>query len=111
MEVLYGSEIICSTHRFAVEVEPSARENAEPGEQHLAEIDAVVAEVEALIDEIQEGAVFGVKGNAEETYRTGSVNLTPANIGAAEETHTHAVADVTGLQSALDAKSTARRRA
>ena len=26
--------------------------------------------------------VSGVKGNAESTYRTGQVNLTPANIGA-----------------------------
>lgn len=28
------------------------------------------------------GAVSGVKGDAESTYRTGQVNLTPANIGA-----------------------------
>ena len=28
------------------------------------------------------GAVSGVKGDAESTYRTGNVNLTPANIGA-----------------------------
>ena len=28
------------------------------------------------------GAVSGVKGNAESTYRSGNVNLTPANIGA-----------------------------
>lgn len=28
------------------------------------------------------GTVTGVKGNAESTYRTGNVNLTPANIGA-----------------------------
>lgn len=104
MEVLYGSEVICSTQSFAVEIEPGAREGVEPGEMHLAEIDAVIAEVEALIDEIQEGAVFGVKGNAEAEYRTGSVNLTPANIGAADEAHAHAIADVTGLQDALDAK-------
>lgn len=31
----------------------------------------------------------GVKGNAESTYRTGQVNLTPANIGAAAASHTH----------------------
>lgn len=104
VEVLYGSEIICSTQSFAVEIEPGAREGVEPGEMHLAEIDALIAEVEALIDEIQEGAVFGVKGNAEAEYRTGSVNLTPANIGAADEAHAHAIADVTGLQDALDAK-------
>lgn len=30
----------------------------------------------------QTGGVTGVKGNAETTYRTGDVNLTPANIGA-----------------------------
>ena len=29
------------------------------------------------------GGVTGVKGNAESTYRTGNVNITPANIGAA----------------------------
>lgn len=32
------------------------------------------------------GAVTGVKGNAESTYRTGNVNLTPANIGAVDKT-------------------------
>lgn len=31
---------------------------------------------------VPSGAVSGVKGNAESTYRTGNVNLTPANIGA-----------------------------
>jgi len=30
----------------------------------------------------KEGGVTGVKGNAESTYRTGQVNLTPENIGA-----------------------------
>jgi len=30
-----------------------------------------------------------VKGNAETTYRTGDVNLTPANIGAAPTSHSH----------------------
>lgn len=30
-----------------------------------------------------------VKGNAESTYRTGNVNLTPANIGAAASNHEH----------------------
>jgi len=33
--------------------------------------------------------VTGVKGNAETTYRTGQVNLTPADIGAATSGHTH----------------------
>ena len=31
------------------------------------------------------GAVRGVKGNAESTYRTGEINLTPADIGAAPQ--------------------------
>lgn len=35
------------------------------------------------------GAVTGVKGNTESAYRTGDVNLTPANIGAATSDHTH----------------------
>lgn len=34
-------------------------------------------------------AVTGVKGNAETTYRTGNVNLTAANIGAAASDHSH----------------------
>lgn len=33
--------------------------------------------------------VVGIKGDAETTYRTGNVNITPANIGAAEANHTH----------------------
>ena len=32
------------------------------------------------------GTVTGVKGNTESTYRTGNVNLTPANIGALPDT-------------------------
>lgn len=35
------------------------------------------------------GAVTGVKGAAESIYRTGNVNLTAANIGAASSGHTH----------------------
>jgi hypothetical protein len=38
----------------------------------------------------------GVKGNAESTYRTGNVNLTPANIGAAEASHTHSYLPLSG---------------
>lgn len=33
--------------------------------------------------------VTGVKGNSESTYRTGNVNLTASNIGAASSSHTH----------------------
>lgn len=35
------------------------------------------------------GGVTGVKGNAENNYRTGNVNLTCANIGAAKVDHNH----------------------
>ena len=42
------------------------------------------------------GEVTGVKGNAEATYRTGNVNLTPANIGAAAADHTHSYLPLTG---------------
>ena len=45
------------------------------------------------LDGVEKGAqkntVIGIKGNAETTYRTGNVNLTPANIGAAASSHTH----------------------
>lgn len=42
----------------------------------------------------QKNTVTGIKGNAESSYRTGNVNLTPANIGAAAASHTHAAADI-----------------
>lgn len=41
------------------------------------------------------GDVSGVKGDAESTYRTGNVNLTPANIGAAAASHNHSASDIT----------------
>ena len=46
--------------------------------------------MEELVENISQitggGVVTGVKGNAETAYRTGQVNLTPANIGAATNT-------------------------
>lgn len=42
------------------------------------------------------GAVTGVKGNTEITYRTGQINLTPENIGAATNGHTHTTTITTG---------------
>lgn len=39
--------------------------------------------------------VTGVKGNAESSYRKGTVNITPANIGAAESIHTHSASNIT----------------
>ena len=45
----------------------------------------------------QVNTITGIKGNAESTYRTGNVNLTPANIGAAALSHTHGATQITGL--------------
>ena len=53
----------------------------------------------------QKNTVTGIKGNAESSYRTGNVNLTPANIGAAAASHTHSIANVTDLQATLDGKA------
>lgn len=43
----------------------------------------------------QKNTITGVKGNAESTYRTGNVNITPANIGAAASSHNHSAANIT----------------
>ena len=47
------------------------------------------------VTDLASSAATGVKGDAEQTYRTGDVNLTPANIGAAEASHTHTESDIT----------------
>lgn len=61
------------------------------------------------LDSIEAGAqkntITGIKGNAETSYRTGNVNLTPANIGAAAASHSHAISDVNNLQTTLDGKA------
>lgn len=56
---------------------------------------------------IKINAVTGVKGDAETDYRTGTINLTPANIGAAASSHTHEQADINGLSDALTGKADA----
>lgn len=43
----------------------------------------------------QVNSVTGVKGNAESTYRTGNVNITPDNIGAAPASHNHSASNIT----------------
>lgn len=40
------------------------------------------AEDKAVIESLSGGAVTGVKGERESAYRTGNVNITPANVGA-----------------------------
>ena|GEM_PF-1057281 len=42
----------------------------------------------------QVNSITGVKGNAETSYRTGNVTLTPANIGAAPASHNHDAGDI-----------------
>ena len=44
---------------------------------------------------ISDYAVTGVKGSAESSYRSGDVNITPANIGAAASSHTHSASNIT----------------
>lgn len=43
----------------------------------------------------QVNTITGVKGNAETAFRTGEVNLTPANIGAAASAHNHSATNIT----------------
>ena len=50
----------------------------------------------------QVNSVTGVKGNAESTYRTGQVNLTVANIGAAAASHNHAASAITSGTLSID---------
>ena len=56
----------------------------------------LITKIKDYIDNVIQsvGAITGVKGDAEATYRVGNVNLTAANIGAAASSHTHAASDV-----------------
>lgn len=54
----------------------------------------------------QVNSITGVKGNSESSYRTGNVNLTAANIGAAASSHTHKYA---GSSSAGGAATSANK--
>ncbi len=49
----------------------------------------MVAKLNGIAAGAQVNSVTGVKGNAESSYRTGKINLTPANIGAAASSHAH----------------------
>ncbi len=50
----------------------------------------------------QKNTVTGIKGSAETTYRTGNINLSPANIGAATSSHTHNKSQISGLTEPSD---------
>lgn len=43
----------------------------------------------------QVNTVTGIKGNSESTYRTGNVNITAANVGAAAASHSHSASEIT----------------
>ncbi len=82
-----------------------AAQKADTGHKHtvsdIANLTTATASVNGLmlaadktkLDGIATGAqkntITGIKGNSETAYRTGNVNLTPANIGAAAASHTH----------------------
>lgn len=50
----------------------------------------------------QANSITGVKGDSESSYRTGNVNITPANIGAAPDVHTHNYAGSQSVGGAAD---------
>ena len=50
----------------------------------------------------QVNSVTGVKGNSESSYRTGNVNITAANVGAAASTHYHRVLVRSGSTAAVE---------
>ena len=60
----------------------------------------------------QENTITGVKGNAESTYRTGNVNITPENVGAASASHTHSLPSLgLGYATCNTAESTTAKEA
>lgn len=59
----------------------------------------------AWVPQTPSGGSGGTPSAHASSHASGGADpITPANIGAATDTHTHAVADVTGLQAALDGK-------
>ena len=69
----------------AEDAQTAAEESAEDAAAALAQVADKVSttqlagELALKVDKI--GAVTGIKGNAESTYRTGNINITAANIG------------------------------
>ena len=66
------------------------------------------AEDKTKLNNIEDGAqvniVTGVKGDSESSYRTGNINITCSNIGAATSSHAHNIATTSnsGFMSASD---------
>ena len=65
-----------------------AARQSEQVQSRLTQLESAVPTLEDRVDTVEDTVddlvtgVSGVKGNAESDYRTGNVNLTPANIGA-----------------------------
>ncbi|KAK9680664.1 hypothetical protein QE152_g38934 [Popillia japonica] len=82
IKVISGDDVV-TTFEFALDVQGSIFDDsaAESGN-----------EFSALIEALQKvnNLVSGVKGDAESNYRTGQINLTPANLGAAPISHASA---------------------
>lgn len=98
----FGADIAAAASAAIREL---ATQKADTGHKHtvsdIANLTTATASVNGLmlaadktkLDGIATGAqkntITGIKGNSETAYRTGNVNLTPANIGAAAASHTH----------------------
>lgn len=72
----------------------------------LKELADLIDTNKSAIEALQALAAGHVKFDAAQTLTTDQQAQARTNIGAAAAVHTHAIADVTGLQSALDAKAT-----
>ena len=57
--------------------------------------DAQAKKLAGIESGAQVNTVTGIKGNSESTYRTGNVNITAANVGAAAASHSHAASEIT----------------
>jgi len=64
------------------------------------------AKLDGIAAGAQVNSLTGVKGNAESSYRTGNVNLTPANIGALALTGGTITGELTYKVNAIDASKT-----
>lgn len=72
----------------------------------LKELADLIDENKDAITALQALAAGHVKFDAAQELTTAQQTQARTNIGAAASVHTHVIADVTGLQSALDAKAT-----
>lgn len=59
--------------------------------------DAEKSKLSGIESGAQKNTVTGINGNTESVYRTGAVNITLENIGAAASSHTHDKSQISGL--------------